>query len=132
MRLPAGSCAAAQPLLVHAFRKGELEFRVDDETIRAQAGTAVIVPPGVLHGFTSVGRARFLNVHAPSCGFSEFSGASMPARASTTPASTRTTSIEGEDSSANLGHAPLWVNHLPPEPSLKTTVFSPLSSTTSK
>ena len=29
-------------------------------------------------------------------------------------------------------HAPRWVNHPPPEPSWKTTVFSPLSSTTSK
>jgi len=52
--------------------EGELEFRVDDETIRAQAGTAVVVPPGVLHGFTSVGLARFLNVHVPSCAFTEY------------------------------------------------------------
>ena len=29
-------------------------------------------------------------------------------------------------------HAPRWVNHLPPAPSWKTTVFSPVSSTTSK
>ena len=29
-------------------------------------------------------------------------------------------------------YAPRWVNHPPPEPSWKTTVFSPLSSTTSK
>ena len=29
-------------------------------------------------------------------------------------------------------HAPRWVNHPAPEPSWKTTVFSPLSSTTSK
>ncbi len=52
--------------------EGELEFRVDGETIRAQAGTSVVVPPGVVHAFTSVGRARFLNVHAPSCGFAEY------------------------------------------------------------
>ena len=31
-----------------------------------------IVPPGVEHAFTSVGPARFLNVHAPSCGFTEY------------------------------------------------------------
>jgi hypothetical protein len=31
-----------------------------------------------------------------------------------------------------LAHAPRWVNHLPPAPSWKTTVFSPVSSTTSK
>jgi thiamine-phosphate pyrophosphorylase len=55
----------------HVF-EGELEFRLDGETTRAQAGTAVIVPPGVVHGFTSVGRARFLNVHAPSCVFTEY------------------------------------------------------------
>ncbi len=52
--------------------EGELEFRVEGETIRAQAGTSVVVPPGVVHAFTSVGRARFLNVHAPSCGFAEY------------------------------------------------------------
>jgi quercetin dioxygenase-like cupin family protein len=52
--------------------EGELEFRVDGETIRAEAGTSVIVPPGVVHAFTSVGRARFLNVHAPSWGFAEY------------------------------------------------------------
>ncbi|MEP6813025.1 MAG: thiamine phosphate synthase, partial [Actinomycetota bacterium] len=52
--------------------EGELEFRVDGETIRAQAGTSVVVPPGIVHAFTSVGRVRFLNVHAPSCGFAEY------------------------------------------------------------
>ena len=52
--------------------EGELEFRVDGETIRAQAGTSVLVPPGVVHAFTSIGRARFLNVHAPSYGFAEY------------------------------------------------------------
>jgi thiamine-phosphate pyrophosphorylase len=52
--------------------EGELELRADGETIRADAGTTVVVPPGVAHEFTSVGRARFLNVHAPSCGFSEY------------------------------------------------------------
>jgi len=52
--------------------EGELEFRVEGETFRAAAGTSVVVPPGVVHGFTSVGRVRFLNVHAPSCGFAEY------------------------------------------------------------
>ena len=32
----------------------------------------MIVPPGVPHEFTSAGRARFLNVHAQSCGFSAY------------------------------------------------------------
>jgi thiamine-phosphate pyrophosphorylase len=52
--------------------EGELEFRADGETFRAAAGTSVIVPAGVVHAFTSVGRVRFLNVHAPSCGFAEY------------------------------------------------------------
>jgi thiamine-phosphate pyrophosphorylase len=52
--------------------EGELEFRLGGETVRAPAGTTVVVPTGVVHAFTSVGRARFLNVHAPSCGFAEY------------------------------------------------------------
>jgi thiamine-phosphate pyrophosphorylase len=53
--------------------EGTLEFRVDGgEPFRADAGTSVLVPRGVVHEFTSVGRARFLNVHAPSCGFVEY------------------------------------------------------------
>ena len=52
--------------------EGELELRVDDEVIRAGPGMSVVVPPGVAHEFTSVGRARFLNVHAPECGFVEY------------------------------------------------------------
>jgi len=52
--------------------EGELELRVDGEAVRAGPGTSVVVPPGVVHEFTSVGRARFLNVHAPECGFVEY------------------------------------------------------------
>ncbi len=52
--------------------EGELELRAGGQTIRADAGTSVLVPPGVVHEFTSVGRARFLNVHAQSCGFAEY------------------------------------------------------------
>jgi thiamine-phosphate pyrophosphorylase len=52
--------------------EGALELRADGEAIRAEAGTTVIIPPGVPHEFTSDGRARFLNVHAPSCGFVEY------------------------------------------------------------
>jgi mannose-6-phosphate isomerase-like protein (cupin superfamily) len=51
---------------------GELEFRVDGETIRAAAGTTVAIPPGVVHAFTSVRPSRFLNIHAPSFGFAEY------------------------------------------------------------
>jgi thiamine-phosphate pyrophosphorylase len=52
--------------------EGELELSADGATFRAGPGTAVLVPPGVEHAFTSVGRARFLNVHAPSRGFAEY------------------------------------------------------------
>jgi thiamine-phosphate pyrophosphorylase len=53
--------------------EGTLELRVEGgEPFRAEAGTSVLVPRGVVHEFTSVGRARFLNVHAPSCGFVEY------------------------------------------------------------
>ncbi len=52
--------------------EGILEFRVDGVSVRAEVGTSVIVPPGVPHEFTSVGPARFLNVHAPSFGFVEY------------------------------------------------------------
>jgi mannose-6-phosphate isomerase-like protein (cupin superfamily) len=52
--------------------EGELELTADGATLRAGPGTAVVVPPGVEHAFTSVGRARFLNVHAPSRGFVDY------------------------------------------------------------
>jgi thiamine-phosphate pyrophosphorylase len=52
--------------------EGELELLVDGDVVRAGPGTSVVVPPGVAHAFTSVGRARFLNVHAPECGFIEY------------------------------------------------------------
>jgi len=52
--------------------EGALELRADGRDIRADAGTSVVVPPGVMHEFTSAGNARFLNVHAPSYDFSEY------------------------------------------------------------
>jgi mannose-6-phosphate isomerase-like protein (cupin superfamily) len=54
--------------------EGELEFLVGDETVRAGPGTFVSVPPGVIHAFTNRGpnRARYLNIHAPACGFIEY------------------------------------------------------------
>lgn|GEM_PF-353210 len=52
--------------------EGSLEFVLAGRAVRADAGTTVIVPPGVVHAFASVGRARFLNVHAPSCGFADY------------------------------------------------------------
>jgi thiamine-phosphate pyrophosphorylase len=52
--------------------EGELDVFAGDETVRVGPGGSVVVPPGVVHAFTSVGSARFLNVHAPSCGFAEY------------------------------------------------------------
>jgi quercetin dioxygenase-like cupin family protein len=53
--------------------EGELEFTLGRETLRGGPGTAVVVPPGVVHAFTSTGgQARFLNVHSPDSGFVEF------------------------------------------------------------
>lgn len=53
----------------HSFYllEGELEFRVGGETVRGRAGTAVVVPPGVVHAFANVGpgSARFLDIHTP-------------------------------------------------------------------
>lgn len=54
--------------------EGELEFTLGRETHPGPAGTAVVVPPGNVHAFTSTGRgrARFLNIHAPDSGFADF------------------------------------------------------------
>jgi mannose-6-phosphate isomerase-like protein (cupin superfamily) len=54
---------------------GQLVFELgaDGEIVRAGAGTFALVPPNVVHTFRNEGpgTARFLNVHAPSCGFHE-------------------------------------------------------------
>ncbi len=54
---------------------GEVTFAVGPELeqLVASAGTLVLVPPGVVHGFDndSDGEVRFLNIHAPSGGFVE-------------------------------------------------------------
>lgn len=53
--------------------EGQLEFTLAGETVPAPAGTFVLAPIGVVHGFTNPGPgpARFLNVHAPETGFVE-------------------------------------------------------------
>ena len=48
---------------------GELDFTLGDEVVRGGPGTFVSAPPGVVHGFKSVGRARFFNLHTPAGGF---------------------------------------------------------------
>jgi mannose-6-phosphate isomerase-like protein (cupin superfamily) len=53
--------------------EGEAEFLLGDETVTLGPGSFVAAPPGVLHTFTGAGgRARLLNVHAPSAGFHDW------------------------------------------------------------
>jgi quercetin dioxygenase-like cupin family protein len=56
--------------------EGDVTFRVgpDAERVVAGPGTAVLVPPGVVHGFDndSDGTAAWLNFHAPSTGFAAY------------------------------------------------------------
>lgn len=51
--------------------EGEPEFLVGDEQLRLGAGSYVAAPIGVVHTFSNPGpgRARLLNIHAPSRGF---------------------------------------------------------------
>jgi mannose-6-phosphate isomerase-like protein (cupin superfamily) len=55
---------------------GELTIRlgIDDEHIAVPAGTFVLVPPMVVHGFLNAGDTdvRYLNVHAPGTGFAAY------------------------------------------------------------
>jgi quercetin dioxygenase-like cupin family protein len=53
---------------------GELEVLTAGEPLTLQAGEAVAVPPGVVHGFNNQSTApmRLLNVHAPSRRFAEY------------------------------------------------------------
>jgi thiamine-phosphate pyrophosphorylase len=52
---------------------GSLEFTLETGRVVAEAGTSVVVPPGVPHTFRSTAaRARYLNVHAPNTGFTEY------------------------------------------------------------
>jgi mannose-6-phosphate isomerase-like protein (cupin superfamily) len=48
--------------------EGELTFVLGDEEVSAPAGTFVLAPPGVEHGFRNDGAepARILNIHAPA------------------------------------------------------------------
>ena len=54
--------------------EGELALTVGDRELRAEAGSWLQVPAGVPHTIASAGAepARFLNLHAPSCGFGAF------------------------------------------------------------
>jgi mannose-6-phosphate isomerase-like protein (cupin superfamily) len=56
--------------------EGEMTVRLgpDLEEVVGSAGTLVVIPPGVVHGFDneSAGEVRFLNMHAPGGGFVEY------------------------------------------------------------
>jgi mannose-6-phosphate isomerase-like protein (cupin superfamily) len=53
--------------------EGALEFTLERGPVRVEAGTSVVVPPGVPHTFTSASdRVHYLNVHAPNTGFVEY------------------------------------------------------------
>src|SRR5215210_3543639 len=54
--------------------EGALEFINGEETVRAEAGTTVAAPPGVVHGFRNPDQApaAYLNIHAPDGRFIEY------------------------------------------------------------
>jgi mannose-6-phosphate isomerase-like protein (cupin superfamily) len=73
-------CDAGPPLHAHARHAeaffvmgGELTFRLENGERRVGPGTWVFVPPEVVHTFAVTGseRARFLDLHVPSCGFGD-------------------------------------------------------------
>jgi mannose-6-phosphate isomerase-like protein (cupin superfamily) len=55
---------------------GELALQVGPglDRVAASAGTLILVPPWVVHGFDNdgPGELRFLNFHAPGCGFADY------------------------------------------------------------
>jgi quercetin dioxygenase-like cupin family protein len=53
---------------------GEFTFRLRDGSHPSPAGTFLVFPPGVVHGFDndSVAHARCFNFHMPSSGFAEY------------------------------------------------------------
>jgi mannose-6-phosphate isomerase-like protein (cupin superfamily) len=61
---------------------GELAFTIGDAELHAGVGSWVQVPPGTPHTFACTGseEARYLNLHAPSCGYGAFVRALQEAR----------------------------------------------------
>lgn len=55
---------------------GELALQIGPtlERVAASADTLIMIPPGVVHGFDNdgPGELRFLNFHAPGCGFADY------------------------------------------------------------
>ena len=54
--------------------EGEFAFHYRDGTLPAPAGTLLLFPPGVVHGFdnSSGAHARCFNLHVPSSGFGDY------------------------------------------------------------
>ncbi len=54
--------------------EGELTFASRDGPFRGPAGTFVVFPPDVVHGFDNDGTeyARFFNLHMPASGFGDY------------------------------------------------------------
>jgi quercetin dioxygenase-like cupin family protein len=54
--------------------EGELAVTVGSEKLRASAGTLVVLPPDVVHGFDndSSASALFYNLHMPASGFADY------------------------------------------------------------
>jgi mannose-6-phosphate isomerase-like protein (cupin superfamily) len=51
--------------------EGELAVLVHDQEVALGPGGCVCAPPGLVHGFRSTSRARFLNFHTPDGGFAD-------------------------------------------------------------
>jgi quercetin dioxygenase-like cupin family protein len=64
--------AHAEHTEVFLVLDGALRFLVGSEETVAGAGSVVVVPPGVVHTFTTDGGARFLDFHSPSSGYGSF------------------------------------------------------------
>jgi quercetin dioxygenase-like cupin family protein len=54
--------------------EGQFTFTFRDEPLAFSAGTLLLIPPGVVHGFDndSAANARCFNFHAPSYGFGDY------------------------------------------------------------
>ena len=59
---------------VFVVLEGTLSLTVGEASLHAHPGTVVVVPPLVVHTYANEGAAaaRFLNLHAPSCGFGDY------------------------------------------------------------
>ncbi len=60
--------------------EGELTFHLRDGSLALPAGTLIVIPPGVVHGFDNDSGAfiRAFNLHMPSLGFADYLRGSNP------------------------------------------------------